>query len=246
MGTTRVVDCLCREEFFYHDQMERCERCPIGANCTDRTGITLESLPLLPGYWRWRHDVKDILRCPGATGRENEESTTGCIGSVSGNGSYCKPSLDGPYCSLCNQEYALGVLNGTSVYLDKNENACRECGDFTDVIHIGAWSLLAVLLLVWIVARVVRVMQAIDSPWTNRWVDKWHRMSSRVERIARGGRGLQLREGLSFIQVLTNLQEIYALRFPTEFLRFTEVLGSLVSIAAPLPPLACMGLEAGS
>ena len=51
---------------------------------------------------------------------------------------------------------------------------------------------------------------------------------------------LQLREGLSFIQIITNVQEIYQLRFRLKFLQFTEALAGLISFTLPFPNLDCM------
>ena len=61
-----VADCVCDVEYYYDNLLEdemdgdrECHQCPIGANCTTK-GTTLEHMPILPGYWRWRKDVDEV------------------------------------------------------------------------------------------------------------------------------------------------------------------------------------------
>jgi hypothetical protein len=71
-----------------------CTKCPVGADCSKRHQ-ELETVSLLPGYWRVASDSFDIRYCP---------TVNVCIGGnvvgLRGSG-YCAPNHEGPYCSVC-------------------------------------------------------------------------------------------------------------------------------------------------
>jgi hypothetical protein len=87
----------------------QCVKLGPGVNCLDE-GLTLETVPLLPGYWRSHNRSKTILRCP---------NPIYCVGSSPKNGgsssrrelslvedsSYCLPHHRGPFCQVCELGY---------------------------------------------------------------------------------------------------------------------------------------------
>ena len=56
---------------------------------------SLASPPLKAGYYRTGNDSDDLRRCPDAG------ANSGCVGGARGGEGPCKPSLQGPYCQLC-------------------------------------------------------------------------------------------------------------------------------------------------
>ena len=76
-----------------------------------------------------------------------------------------------------------------------------------------------------------------DTKWLSMW---WHTLVAFFRRFSVKE---QMREILSFSQVLSNVQAVYDLRFPTTFLRVVGILGSLISFNPALPPLACLGIH---
>ena len=65
------------------------------------TLLTVASFPLKAGYYRTGSDSDDLRRCPDAG------ANSGCVGGVRGGEGPCKPSLQGPYCKLCEVRDAL-------------------------------------------------------------------------------------------------------------------------------------------
>ena len=204
-GSVSKQACVCDVDYFYSNATLDCERCPIGANCS-AVGITLDRLPLYPGYWRFHPEVKEVFRCPGSAFGES----SGCAGSADGDFSYCKPTLTGPFCSVCDDEY-LDMLNGTGVdpngayYLDSSAHACLPCGErATSSFQFIAWGMLGIALALAMSSYLVRCLHLLETDWAQRMASRYHRMQSRFERISRGGGGIQqLREGLNFVQVGT-------------------------------------------
>ena len=94
-----------------------CLNCVSGAACQARdaateAGVTLETLPLLPGYWRVSPGSLDIRSC----GDNMPGTTPGCKG---GAGEPCKEWLAGPLCTQCN------VTTGR--FYDADRFECNEC-----------------------------------------------------------------------------------------------------------------------
>lgn len=74
------------------------------------------------------------------------------------------------------------------------------------LMQLVSWIFLGVVMLVVLSAPLARfihrLMYKLDHDWTNALIARWHRLNSRIERIARGGGGAQMREALSFIQMI--------------------------------------------
>ncbi|CAM9855884.1 unnamed protein product, partial [Ascophyllum nodosum] len=68
---------------------------------------TVEKLQIHKGYWRATSTSRDIYKC---------FNTKACTGGLTGASNYCLPGYEGPYCSVCSENYApsLGFT-------------CREC-----------------------------------------------------------------------------------------------------------------------
>lgn len=252
-------------------------RCPVGANCTI-IGTTLEQLPLRPGYWRWRRDVRDVQRCPGST------NSTGCVGSVDGGGTspfgddYCKRRLVGPYCRQCDPDLA------DPHFYDSGAYECKPCADrVIGLMQFVSWGVVSFLLVVLLLNSCFRCVHAAASSqhpiqlsrayplhsreprelrakrfprrfarrfefsrgfgWLRVLIRRWLKLKGRARALYLvAGTGNQFRELVSFTQVVTNVQDIYAVPFPSLFLGFTNLLAGLISFSLPLPPLECFGI----
>ena len=110
-AATSVSDCVCAELYydggFNSSVGPDCNECPLGSKC-DAAGTTIATLELLPGYWRPGLNATELFRCPDASDR-----SSGCRGGI---GDPCKPSLRGPFCTLCVDD---------SLYYDDSE--CKAC-----------------------------------------------------------------------------------------------------------------------
>ena len=63
--------------------------------------------------------------------------TPGCpslvAGTADGVSSYCAATLEGPYCSLCDEAYRVAQLaNGWHIYRDAEAVACLPCASLLD------------------------------------------------------------------------------------------------------------------
>ena len=87
-ASTGLHQCRC-DSGYYDDGNDgvHCVVCMLGALCDD-SGITLRSLPLLPGWWRSHLSSEDVRQCPDGT-----RDSSGCTG---GTGQGCKEHLTGP------------------------------------------------------------------------------------------------------------------------------------------------------
>ena len=71
-------------------------------------------MPLVTGYYRISNTSSDLRRC------HDFGDDSGCIGGIGSGEGPCKPSLVGPYCSLCK-------VRDSSEYYDSGKNACVAC-----------------------------------------------------------------------------------------------------------------------
>ncbi|CAN0463794.1 unnamed protein product, partial [Ascophyllum nodosum] len=58
---------------------------------------TVEKLQIHKGYWRATSTSRDIYKC---------FNTKACTGGLTGASNYCLPGYEGPYCSVCSENYA--------------------------------------------------------------------------------------------------------------------------------------------
>ena len=321
--STSINDCICNPGSFFDATVEACEACPFHGTGTicPRAGMTVEDIILLPGYYRWRADVKDIRPCPNSARCEGNaaadsrlwevvgrtEPTFGQelldsalqaqlapqltpLGSSAGssqgivlrassnstteirldnfidvnglylrpvNGTkpaaslwgeaYCKRTLAGPYCQLC--------LDGSAAYYNADADECRECSATASsnpamraITLIGG----AVLGGLWLLTSqacalkmVLMMSGGVKKPsratrllirFSQIWLKDLEKLAA-----ARKASG-NLRELLSFMQIITNLDDVYLIRFPDSFTRLLNSMAGLVTITAPFPPLACVGV----
>ncbi|GMH66849.1 hypothetical protein TL16_g04526 [Triparma laevis f. inornata] len=109
-------NCTCEVGFFHRPlalesdstdtgmKVGTCEYCPDGTNCTD-PGITLETLPLVSGYWRSGFDSEKIEKCytPKACTQANVTVEPGK------ETTQCAEGHEGPICNVCADMYAKSV-----------------------------------------------------------------------------------------------------------------------------------------
>ena len=88
-GAAHADNCSCAVDFVKVNGS--CVLCPDGASCKS-AGATVESLPLVRGYWRFGNSSLSIYRCPDAS-----DENSGCTGGV---GIPCKDTLEGVFCSV--------------------------------------------------------------------------------------------------------------------------------------------------
>ena len=142
----------CRCEAGYYNALPvgshdiECVTCVTGSDCPDAPGVTIETLPLLTGYYRISNASADLRRCPDAT-KGNASGCPGGVGVGEGEGP-CKPWLTGPYCRLCN-------VSDTSRYYDAVASACLPCEATSAArpLAVGGGALLVLLAALLLLRR---------------------------------------------------------------------------------------------
>ena len=114
-GSTSATQCRCEPGHFElavdARGMPVCERCPAGVNC-DSSGVTLDRLPLLPGYFRPSEFSVDVRRC-------HDSHRTVCLTDTAANASV--GASEGPPAALCVSASASGCAGG-----DAFEHMCLD------------------------------------------------------------------------------------------------------------------------
>jgi len=200
-GSARFEDCVCAQGYFADTRLlpiinslraagqikseafrlnasRFCHSCVSGVACRPGTPeavqikITLETLPLLPGYWRSSPHSLDIRSC----GDRTPGTTPGCKGGV---GEPCKDWLAGPLCTLCN------VTAGR--FYDKDLFECNECIGGSVALPLGVVAaLLGSLALVPALCLGLRLPQRIGLVWL------WRRLRPTILALGLKPKGAKL------------------------------------------------------
>ncbi len=177
-GQMSIEACQCKREYFrvHNTSLDptnqsssyTCQPCPEGANCSV-AGITLETLPLLPGYWRVSSWSLNVATCPGdqaCLGGAALSARCACTGGGypcprPEENAVCARELDvcgygyvGPLCSVCD--------NG---FYRQSKGVCAACeqenylaGTLLQLIAV----VLAVLLIGVLFWRLARYKKSAD------------------------------------------------------------------------------------
>ena len=121
-ASASVEACECKAGYYNEATTlgeMRCVSCKTGSDCAQATGLTLASLPLLPGFYRISNASDDLRRCP------DHGPRSGCVGGGVGEGEGpCGQWLQGPYCKRCN-------VTDISRYYNAELSACLPCENET-------------------------------------------------------------------------------------------------------------------
>lgn len=110
LGSNASEQCACRTGYYAHGTRERdapvdarlkCASCRPGSNCSS-LGITLETLPLDPGYWRGAPTAVEVYEC-----RLRDACLGGPLNASSGL-SRCSEGHTGVLCDVCEPGYFMG------------------------------------------------------------------------------------------------------------------------------------------
>ena len=174
-SSTSLSDCLCDTEYYNRaDVGVDCVRCPIGTDCTApySPGVTLQTLPIKPGYFRMSASTNDTrvcrdaaVNCP-AGEPECTQSHSGCAG---GNdpATACQPLLEGPFCLVCKKN-----MSQPHYYADASDAepaTCKPC-PFEGLAAFGliAAAVAAVLLVLLVLLAAWRLWRLMPAKWRDR------------------------------------------------------------------------------
>ena len=199
-----------------------CVPCVTGSDCADTPGVTIETIPLLLGYYRISNSSSDLRRCP------DFGNTSGCVGGLSDGEGPCKEWLEGPYCRLCN-------VTDNSRYYDAETSECALCeGTVWLPLVVGAVVVVAVLAGVVLWHR-LRPHQRV------RWLARLARQLWRLyTQLSLRAKGKQL---LGFYQVATRVASVYDVPMPDAVKQLLSIFELFnINIGGIGLPLQCLGL----
>ena len=127
---------MCQVGYFYDGAS--CASCNAQAtNCTE-SGVTVDSLPLLPDWWRLPNSTK-LERC---------FSTSNCTGGSNAS-ELCGLGYEGPFCGVCSKD-----VNGTKYHVSVGQ--CEPCEGSLIPAVVAIAVVVAVALLVFLVLKTAR------------------------------------------------------------------------------------------
>jgi len=98
---TDLDGCLCPVNTFLSKDGKKCAPNPGKGVNGSEVGMTLETLRVLPGFWRSGDSSEDVRACSVAEA---------CIGGNETTDGYCRDGHEGPYCNLCDGGWAKDAL----------------------------------------------------------------------------------------------------------------------------------------
>ena len=234
-GSTSFSDCVCARGFFGDTRLlpilhelramnqsrsdefrlnasRFCLHCVSGTACIGSdentgAGVTLETLPLLPGYWRNSPASLDIRSC----GDNLAGVTPGCRG---GAGEPCKDWLTGPRCTLCNET--------AGRYYSQDAFECNECSAGTIVVPmILLASMLAALLLGPATCVGLKLPKRLGLEF------QWKTLKPRLNEI---GVTAKFKLLASFYQICTKIPVIYQVQLPERVAEILEKMSDLLTL----------------
>ena len=129
-GSTSKAACVCKAQRYLADAANgtvECALCPVGStNCTE-PGVELETLPLLPDFWRSHNRSRRVRKCftPGS-----------CVGG-SNTSALCRVGHSGPFCEVCRDGF----------YRDSGQCVACTSTPFNALIAGGVLATMLVLII---------------------------------------------------------------------------------------------------
>ncbi|CAN0364157.1 unnamed protein product [Ascophyllum nodosum] len=133
-----------------------CEMVPDGVDTTGNSGMTLETLNLMPGFYRTFNKSRDVLEC------YREEA---CMGGSNAD-TYCAEGYAGPYCAVCDEGYDSGF-----------QYSCHSCQGSDKSAAIGKAIAVLVIVMFVVALGVTYLVDVVDQPISERR-GRWERRVS--------------------------------------------------------------------
>ncbi|CAM9484360.1 unnamed protein product [Ascophyllum nodosum] len=195
-----------------------CELVPDGVN-TGNSGMTLETLDLMPGFFRTSKQSKEVLEC---------HRKDACLGGPT-VALYCAEGYTGPYCASCDEGYGSGF-----------QYTCHSCQESDKRAAIGgAVALLAIVMFVaaLVVAYLVGV---VDQPNFER-SGKWERRASNFrDGLVRVIPLPAVKIVAVSWQIITQFSSVVNVRYPPVYERFLAALSVVNLNLEFIPSLSCV------
>ena len=200
------TECVCQQGYYVGQEANQALPVPDGVSLST-PGMTLETLNILPGFWRTSPNSTEVLACLNADHCQGGNKTT----------DFCSDGNSGPLCAVCASGYA---ATGSGELL-----VCTECTGQSIFAVVGGLALVFVLLalLLFVVFKRTgeKTRETVRSR-TSTMSDMVENVSERMDKIAPIAKIVA-----AYFQVAGGLGMVYGLVFPKFFTNFSSYIGAL-------------------
>jgi len=226
IGSANASSCVCTAGYF-RGLAGECVFCAaLEGVDVDRcvAGVSVETLPLLPNYWRHSARSMDVRRCNPLHASSN---MTTCVPPASstrrqlsegpplaGDDVYCTAGHTGPLCSVCDQEY-YRATEGSNFYFDQREWQCKRCGNIAVALAIWLLVLLAVVAAGLLLYTCVHIPEKL-SPRLRSATPAVRFIALHGSRLGLQGK---IKTVITFFQICSVLNSVYGVLLPPELAR---------------------------
>ena len=219
-GSVTTAACVCDANFFLASAAAgaaTCRPCPTGTTCA-QPGTTLASLPVDAGYWKPGRQSTQAKRCPHPATCAAGSSLADHYEEASD--ATCAPgrNVSGVYCVLCAEGH----------YFDDERERCSACG--------AEWGRVALVVVV------VALAFATLAHALRRLPTLSHSLATAARRVSLQAK---LKVCISYYQIVTQLDRVYAVLYPPAYRRIVRAVGAVFHVAfgwVPGVASACTGL----
>ncbi|CAM9863984.1 unnamed protein product [Ascophyllum nodosum] len=176
---------------------------PEGVNTTGISGMTLETLDLMPGFFRTSNKSREVLEC------YREEACVG--GSTAGR--YCAEGYAGPYCAACDEGYGSGF-----------QYSCSSCQGSHKWAGIGGAVAVSVVAIVVVALGVAYLVGVVDRPISERSVMWERRILNFRDGLVRAIPLTAIKIVLVAWQIITQFSGVVHVQYPPAYQKFMAAL----------------------
>jgi len=243
-ASTHEDDCLC--ETGYYDTVVgsgmKCAMCPVGTACSGR-GITIDRLPIQPGYFRLGNESIDVRKCPDAAMNCSnapvcDATTSGCLGGED-SAALCRPGLEGIFCRSC----AARDDRVSVYYSSATEDEAATCKECTDTLATVVISIAVVLLAPLVVLGLLQLHKCMGHhKMCHLDPQRWAQLE---ERWLTYNPLNKIKIMIGIYMIATRIDSVYEVSMPYQVQRIIDMFAITVTFGFTGigTPLECFGLH---
>jgi len=200
----------------------QCIPCPEGTNC-DKAGITMETLPLLEGYWRSGINTANVVQCYTESACAQSDEVQNTTAAHKDTDFQCAEGHTGPICNVCENNW---VKSLTGECFECQPTSTGTSASLSIFILIG----LPLLLFFLVKRKRAKNKQELKRASTLSISEQLNEM-----RNAKKGRIESLRTKVkiltSFYQIVTQMEGVLGVRFPQVFENFARSVSQFANLS---------------
>ncbi|CAN0085623.1 unnamed protein product, partial [Ascophyllum nodosum] len=187
-----------------------CEVVPYGVKTTGDGGMTVETLNLMPGFYRTSYESREVLECSDAS-------------------RYCADGYAGPYCAACDEGYGSGF-----------QYSCHSCQGSHKWAAIGGAVAVFVVVMFVVVFGVAYLVGVEDRPNYERSGMWERRVSNFRDGLVRIIPLTAVKIVLVSWQIITQFSSVVSVQYPPAYEKFLAVLDVVNLNLGAILSLSCV------